>query len=169
MMECVQAVEECSIVCVGLVMKDRHVLVVSSTHYNNSMIDSRIIFTVTGINTPHFNGDSYISYPSINDSFGTIKLYLELRPNSSDGLILYNGQISGTDYISLSLSSNFVQFQYDLGSGPVVIESRHMFDLNDWHTIEARRSGRSGVLIVIRIVSRGRSPGTDHLLQLGEP
>ena len=102
---------------------------------------------------------------------GTVpsRIHLELRPNSSDGLILYNGQTSGTDYVSLSLSLNFVQFQYDLGSGPVVIESRHMLDVNDWHTIEARRSGRSGVLIVNGIVSRRISLGTDHLLQLSEP
>ena len=83
-------------------------------------------FTVTLINTPYFNGDSYISYPSYNDTFGTTRLYLELRPNSSDGLVLYNGQINGTDYISLSLS---------------VIESRYMLDLNDWNTIEAWRTG----------------------------
>ena len=125
-------------------------------------------FTVTLINTPYFNGDSYISYPSFNDTFGTTRLYLELRPNSSDGLVLYNGQINGTDYISLSLSSSFVQFQYDLGSGPAVIESRYMLDLNDWHTIEAWRTGQSGVLIVNGIISRGTSPGTDNLLQLGE-
>ena len=111
-------------------------------------------FTVTLINTPYFNGDSYISYPSFNDTFGTTRLYLELRPNSSDGLVLYNGQINGTDYISLSLSSSFVQFQYDLGSGPAVIESRYMLDLNDWNTIEAWRTGRSGVLIVNGIVSQ---------------
>ena len=78
------------------------------------------------MNISYFNGDSYISYPSFNDSFGTTRLYLELRPISSDGLILYNGQIIGTDYISLSLSSSFVQFQYDLGSGPAVIESRYV-------------------------------------------
>ena len=28
----------------------------------------------------------------INDSFGTTRVYLELRPNTSDGLVLYNGQ-----------------------------------------------------------------------------
>ena len=125
--------------------------------------------TVTIINIPYFNGDSYISYPSFNDSFGTTRLYLELRPNSSDGLVLYNGQMNGTDYISLSLSLSFVQFRYDLGSGPAVIESRYALDLNEWHTIEAWRTGRSGVLIVNDIVSRGASPGIDSLLQFGEP
>ena len=81
---------------------------------------------MTTINIPYFNGDSYISYPSISGSLGTVssRIRLEMRPNSSDGLILYNGQVIGTDYISLSLSSSFVQFQYDLGNGPVVIESR---------------------------------------------
>ena len=42
-------------------------------------------------------------------------------------------------------------------------------DLNEWHTIEAWRTGRSGVLVVNGIVSRGTSHGIDSLLQLGEP
>ena len=126
-------------------------------------------FTVTIINIPYFNGDSYISYPSFNDSFGTTRLYLELRPNSSDGLVLYNGQINGADYILLSLFSSFIQFQYDLGSGPAVIESRYALDLNEWYTIEAWRTGRPGVLIVNDIVSRETSTGIDSLLQLDEP
>ena len=127
------------------------------------------LFTVTTINIPYFNGDSFISYPSFNESFGTTRVYLELRPNTLDGLVLYNGQINGTDYISLSLSSGFIQFQYDLGSGPAVIESRYILDLNEWHTIEAWRTGWSGVLIVNGIVVRGTSQGMDSLLQLGEP
>jgi len=127
------------------------------------------LLTVTAINIPYFSGDSYISYPSLNQSFGTTRLYLELRPNSSDGLILYNGQVNGTDYISLSISSSFVQFQYDLGSGPAMIESRYTLDMNEWHTVEAWRTGQSGVLIVNGIVTNATSPGTDSLLQLGEP
>ena len=64
--------------------------------------------------------------------------------------------ISGGDYISSSYSS-FVQFQYDQGNGLVVIESRGVLNLNDndWYTIEALRTGRSGVLIVNGIISRG--------------
>ena len=127
------------------------------------------LFTVITINIPYLNGDSFISYPSCNDSFGTTRVYLELRPNTSDGLVLDNGQSNGTDYISLTLSSGIIQFQYDLGSGPAVIESRYILDLNEWHTIEAWRTGWSGVLIVNGIVTRGTSQGTDGLLQLGEP
>ena len=124
--------------------------------------------TVIRINIPFFNGNSFITYTSFNKSIETTRIYLELRPNTLDGLMLYNGQINGTDYILLSLSSGFVQFQYDLGSGPAVIESRHKLDLYEWHTIEAWRTGQSGVLIVNGIVSRGTSPGTDNLLELGE-
>ena len=75
---------------------------------------SSFTVTVIIIDIPHFYGDSYISYPSINDSLGTVasRIHLELRPNSSDGLMLYNRHISGTDYISLSLqalySSNMI-------------------------------------------------------------
>ena len=128
-----------------------------------------LLITVTTITIPYFNGESvgdfFISYPSFNDSFGTTKVYLELTPDTSDGLVFYNG----TDYISLILSSGIIQFQYDLGSGPAVIESRYILDLNEWHTIEAWRTGQSGVLIVNGIVTRGTSQGTDSLLQLGEP
>ena len=124
---------------------------------------------VIGVDIPYFNGNSFIAYPSFNESFGTTRIYLELRPNTSDGLVLYNGQINGTDYISLSLSSGIVQFQYDLGSGSAVIESRYKLDLYEWHTIEAWRTGQSGVLIVNGIISRGTSQGTHSLLQLGGP
>ena len=74
------------------------------------------LFTVTAINIPYFNGDSFISYPSFNESFGTTRVYLELRPITSDGLVLYNGQSNRTDYISLTLSSGIIRYQYDLGS-----------------------------------------------------
>ena len=129
------------------------------------------LFTVITINIPYLNGNSFSSLIlySCNDSFGTTRIYLELRPNTSDGLVLDNGQSNGTDYISLTLSSGIIQFQYDLGSGPAVIESRYILDLNEWHTIEAWRTGWSGVLIVNGIVTRGTSQGTDGLLRLGEP
>ena len=138
-------------------------------NYLTIIDDTWLFFTVTTIKIPYFNGNSFISYPSFNDTFVTTRIYLELRPNDSDGLVLYNGQANGTDYISLTLSSGIVQFQYDLGSGPAVIESRYILDLNEWHTIEAWRTGRSGVLIVNGIVTRGTSQGMDSLLQLGEP
>ena len=128
-----------------------------------------MFITAINISIPYFNGSSFITYPSFNASIETTRIYLELRPNTFDGSILYNGQINGTDYISLSLSSGFVQFQYDLGSGPAVIKSRYKLDLYEWNVIEARRTGQSSVLIVNGIVSRGTSQGTDSLLELGEP
>jgi len=124
---------------------------------------------VTIINVVYFSGNSFISYPSLNESFGNTRLYLEIKPNASDGLILYNGQTNGMDFISLSLSSGVVRFQYDLGSGEVVIASKYQLDLNDWHIIEARRNGRSGVLTVDGFTTTGTSPGPETLLQLGGP
>ena len=127
------------------------------------------IYVVTVIDVVYFTGDSYISYPSLNESFGNTRLYLEVKPNASDGLILYNGQTNGMDYISLSLLSGYVQFQYNLGSGAALLESIYQLDLNDWHTIEARRNGQSGVLTVDGVTTTGTSPGTETLLQLGGP
>ena len=125
-------------------------------------------------NNPNFNDDSYVSYPSINESLETVpsRSYI-LRTETKLSLILCNGQISGTDYILLNLSSSFVQFRYDWGSGPVVMEKRCRLYLNEWHTVNvvALRTGWTAICILIinGIDSRRTSPGTDNLLQLGKP
>ena len=121
MMESVQAVEEHFNLSVDLVLEGSHVPMVCR------WVLSKCVDTLISSNNPNFNGDSYISYPSINESLETVLSRSDiLRTETKLSLILCNGQISGTDYILLNLSSNFVQFRYDWGSEPVVMENRWM-------------------------------------------
>lgn len=62
------------------------------------------------------------------------------------GLILYNGQQSGGsgDFVSLGLNGGFVEFRFDVGSGPAVIKSALPVSLGQWHTVKLIRSRRDG-------------------------
>lgn len=117
---------------------------------------------------PYFNGlSSYISYPTISNAFAVTTLRIEFRPLSSNGLILYNGQQSGPDYIALVLRNGYVEFWYDLGQGPARIVSSNELTLGVWHTVEATRTGQNGLIIVDNLVPmEGTSVGTFSGLQV---
>lgn len=87
-------------------------------------------------------------HPSLVNAFAITFLYIEIQPSSLDGLILFNGQSSGPDYIAILLRSGQVEFRYNLGGGSVVIINNFTLTVGEWHSIEARRNGRSGTLIV---------------------
>lgn len=44
-----------------------------------------------------------------------------LKPQQDDGLLLYSGHHEYGDFISLCLNMGFVEFTYDLGSGPATL------------------------------------------------
>lgn len=73
---------------------------------------------------PSFNGSSYLRYPGLADtSLSWLELSVTLKPTAPDGVILYNGHHSDAtgDFIALYLSSGYVQFTYDLGTGPATL------------------------------------------------
>ena len=96
-------------------------------------------------------------------------IQLQIYPNTSTGLILFNKQFSGSDYIAVLLREGRVELQFDLGSGAVIIRSNSVISLNEWHTIEASRTGPLGKLIVDNSIPvSGTSPGLSTMLQLGD-
>ena len=122
------------------------------------------------ISVPYFGGRSYLAHPSLTNAFAVTFLYLEIRPNVSEGLLLYNKQQEGPDYIALLMRSGQVEFWYNLGMGPATIVSPTPLTLGDWHTIEASRNGRNGQLTVDNSLPvSGTSPGPFTSLQLGDP
>ena len=134
------------------------------------IIYNRYSFLVIDVDIPSFLGSSYLSYPSLTNSFAVTQLYIELFPNISNGLILYNSQTNGPDYISISLKNGIVEYRYDLGSGPAVITSSSSISLGQWHSIEVSRTGPKGDLIVDNgLPVTGYSPNISTSLQLGEP
>ena len=78
----------------------------------------------TDFTTPSFNGSSYLQFPGLGRSFlSFIEVKIVMKPHSPNGLFLYNGnRMDGTgDFISLNLVNGFVEFRFDLGSGPAII------------------------------------------------
>ena len=126
--------------------------------------------TVLGLVIPYFNGQSYIAYPSLVNAFAMTLLYLEIRPASPEGLILFNQQLNGPDFISVGLLSGRVVFRYSLGPDSLLsLESSTTLELDQWHSIEVSRTGSSGRLIVDNSFPvPGSSTGNSTSLQLGD-
>lgn len=71
---------------------------------------------------PAFNGSSFLRYAPLGDSaLIWLELKVILKPEQSDGLILYSGPEKRGDFIALYLHDGFVEFAFDLGSGPAVV------------------------------------------------
>ena len=78
----------------------------------------------TDFTIPSFNGSSYLQLPGLSHSFMSfIEIKIVVKPRTPNGLFLYNGnRMDGSgDFISLNLVNSFVEFRFDLGSGPAVI------------------------------------------------
>ena len=129
------------------------------------------MYTAVNISVPYFGGRSYLVHPSLTNAFAVTFLYLEIRPNTSDGLLLYNKQQGpGPDYIAILMRSGQVEFWYNLGMGTATLVGSAPLTLGEWHTVEASRSGMNGQLIVDNSLPvGGTSPGTFYSLQLGDP
>ncbi|XP_076319597.1 pikachurin-like isoform X2 [Tachypleus tridentatus] len=100
---------------------------------------------------PFFNGSSYLQYPGLgNSALLFIELLIVFKPEGPDGILFYNGyKIDGADdFIAIGLVDGFVEFRFDLGTGPAVVRSLEPVAMNEWHTLFVSRTGRNGILEV---------------------
>jgi hypothetical protein len=118
---------------------------------------------------PYFNTTSYLTYPSLTQSYAYTRVSLEVRPMSSNGVILYNGQLGGgPDFIAVLIRDSVPEFRYNLGSGIAIIRGLSPLITAQWHSIEVIRNGNVGQLIVdSQRPVVGESPGSSFSLQLG--
>ncbi|XP_058065803.1 uncharacterized protein LOC131215432 [Anopheles bellator] len=99
------------------------------------------------LQVPSFNGSSYLRYAPLGDScIIWFELKIIIKPLLEDGLLLYSGHHEYGDYISLCLNMGFVEFTYDLGSGPATVRSEFSLTMGQWHTIKVSRTSRLAVL-----------------------
>jgi len=73
---------------------------------------------------PQFNGNSYLQFSGLRGSVLTsYDIEAVFLPTSGDGLLLYNGYSThrNGDFFSLSLRDGFVEYCFDLGTGPAII------------------------------------------------
>ncbi|XP_047726297.1 agrin isoform X3 [Prionailurus viverrinus] len=113
---------------------------------------------------PAFGGHSFLAFPTLR-AYHTLRLALEFRTWEPQGLLLYNGNARGKDFLSLTLLGGRVQLRFDTGSGPAVLTSSVPVEPGRWHRLELSRHWRRGTLSVdgeTPVV--GHSPsGTDGL------
>lgn len=75
------------------------------------------------VNTPSFNGEtSYIAYPSLTNIHNDLRVDLEFKPLSPNGLIFFSGGKGAPveDFVSLTMAEGHLEFRYELGSGKVI-------------------------------------------------
>lgn len=113
---------------------------------------------------PAFEGRSFLAFPTLR-AYHTLRLALEFRALEPQGLLLYNGNARGKDFLALVLLDGHVQLRFDTGSGPAVLTSSVSIQPGRWHRLELSRHWRRGTLSVDgETPVLGESPsGTDGL------
>ncbi|XP_025163883.1 basement membrane-specific heparan sulfate proteoglycan core protein [Harpegnathos saltator] len=132
-------------------------------------IEVPTVLVVTGV-VPNFNQapESYVALPPLPDSYLKFNIEVSFKPESSEGILLYNdesGNESG-DFIVLSLINGYPQFKFNLGSGPAVVRADRPVALSEWHTIKIQRNRKEGTMLVdgegpYKVVAVGRRQGLD--------
>ncbi|XP_060115564.1 basement membrane-specific heparan sulfate proteoglycan core protein [Heteronotia binoei] len=122
------------------------------------------------VTTPFFHGgDAFVSYPPLTNIHYELRVDMELKPLSPDGLLLFSGGNGApvADFVSLGMANGHVEFRYELGSGTAVLRSPKPLELGQWHKVIAERLNKDGSLRVDdeRPVKRS-SPGKSQGLNL---
>lgn len=87
---------------------------------------------------PSFNGSSHLRYRGLADTALTwLDMEITFKPNSADGLIVYNGhRMDGMgDFMGLYMNDGFIEFVYDLGTGAAIATSQYKLNLGEWHQV----------------------------------
>ncbi|XP_064642804.1 basement membrane-specific heparan sulfate proteoglycan core protein-like isoform X7 [Lineus longissimus] len=137
----------------------------------------QLIELVVGALVPYFiqNPSSYIAYRTLLDAYLEFEIEIFFKPESNNGIILYNGQKTdgGGDFLSFGLNEGYAEFRYDCGSGPALIRSEAPLTLGQWHSVSLKRNRRTGTMVIdgkeYTGTSQGRFQGLDlsQLLYIG--
>ncbi|XP_053546192.1 basement membrane-specific heparan sulfate proteoglycan core protein isoform X4 [Bombina bombina] len=125
------------------------------------------------VNTPNFDGDSsYISYPPLTNIHNELRIDMEFKPLSPDGLLFFSGGKGAPvdDFVSLAVTGGHLEFRFELGSGLAVLRSTQPVALGQWHKVSAERLNKDGTLLVDSEAPVKRSsPGKSQGLNLKTP
>ncbi|XP_050953195.1 basement membrane-specific heparan sulfate proteoglycan core protein isoform X16 [Labeo rohita] len=119
---------------------------------------------------PYFTQEplSYLTLPTIKNSYKAFSIKITFRPDNVDGMILYNGQkkTTGADFISFGLVGGRPEFRFDVGSGMATIRYPTTIKLGEFHTVKLYRNQTQGSLVVdgeppINGTSQGKFKGLD--------
>ncbi|XP_029102224.1 basement membrane-specific heparan sulfate proteoglycan core protein isoform X4 [Scleropages formosus] len=117
---------------------------------------------------------SYLTLPTIKNSYKAFSIKITFRPDNVDGLILYAGMIlyngqkktTGADFLSLGLVGGRPEFRFDVGSGMATIRYPTPIKLGEFHTVELYRNLTQGSMVVdgqppVNGSSQGKFQGLD--------
>ena len=82
------------------------------------------MFSGIDVHVPSFSGNSYLQFLGLGQSaLSYLDGEVVIKPTEPTGLVLYNGYTTDRtgDFLSLALANGFVDFRFDLGTGPAVI------------------------------------------------
>ncbi|NXQ32876.1 AGRIN protein, partial [Alaudala cheleensis] len=96
---------------------------------------------------PSFGGRSFLAFRTMK-AYHTVRISMEFRALEPSGLLLYNAQRHGKDFISLALLGGFVELRFNTGSGTGTVTSRVPVEPGRWHQLVVTRNRRSGTLAV---------------------
>ena len=73
---------------------------------------------------------------------------ITFNPAAPNGLLFYYGDYTqNSDFVSIAMINQRVEYRYNLGSGPFILTSEEVL-LNEWHDVRVSLDGPSGSLIV---------------------
>ncbi|XP_070207543.1 basement membrane-specific heparan sulfate proteoglycan core protein-like isoform X4 [Littorina saxatilis] len=139
------------------------------------------IVLVIGAFVPYFpqNPNSYMSFQPLRDVYLDLDILLSFRPETTDGMLLYNGQYRNDrqtgaddrgDFVCFGMRDSIPEFRFDVGSGPAIIRGQTPLEMNRWHTVHLKRQRKNGTLLVNdEPAYNGEAPGRFVGMDIVEP
>ena len=94
-----------------------------------------------------FIGEGYATLDRRSHRFhDRVDVQLRFKSSSNDGLLFLAGK--GREFMSIELVNGKVVYRFNLGDKTVSLASPESYNDDNWHTIEAARRNRTGVLKV---------------------
>uniref|UniRef100_A0A452GNZ3 Basement membrane-specific heparan sulfate proteoglycan core protein n=1 Tax=Gopherus agassizii TaxID=38772 RepID=A0A452GNZ3_9SAUR len=119
---------------------------------------------------PYFtqNPRTFLALPTIKDAYKKFEIQITFRPDTADGMLLYNGQkkSTGADFVSFGLVGGCPEFRFDAGSGMATIRHPAPIRLGEFHTVWLYRNLTQGSLVLdshppVNGTSQGKFQGLD--------
>ncbi|XP_050787085.1 basement membrane-specific heparan sulfate proteoglycan core protein isoform X3 [Gopherus flavomarginatus] len=119
---------------------------------------------------PYFtqNPQTFLALPTIKDAYKKFEIQITFRPDTADGMLLYNGQkkSTGADFVSFGLVGGRPEFRFDAGSGMATIRHPAPIRLGEFHTVRLYRNLTQGSLVLdshppVNGTSQGKFQGLD--------
>ncbi|CAB3365825.1 Hypothetical predicted protein [Cloeon dipterum] len=109
------------------------------------------VLLVTGL-VPYFgqSPNSYLALPTLQNAYSSFAIEISFKPESPNGIILYNGQQLGGsgDFFSFGLSNGVPEFRFFTGQSPVIVQGKQQLKMGAWHTVKISRINKDGTMTV---------------------